>query len=68
MTYLGEFQLKFEPKRVPKPGSSTDLSYQVLLRDNLTQDFLDAKKLIPDIRSDQIAVRLLGREASKTAR
>lgn len=68
VTYLGEFHLKFEPKRVPKPGSSTDLSFQVLLRDNRTQDFLDAKKLIPDIRSDQIAVRLLGREASRTAR
>lgn len=67
VTYLGEFQLKFEPKRVPKPGSSADLSFQVLLRDNRSQDFVDAKKLIPDIHTDQITVRLLGRETSKTA-
>jgi len=68
VTYLGEFQLKFEPNRMPKPGSTTDLQFTPLLRDNRAQDLLEARKLIPDIRADQITVRLLGQNAAKASR
>lgn len=62
VSYLGEFQMLFEQNRLPKVGSSSEISYRVLLRDNRAQDFAEVKKLIPDIQPEQITVRLLGRD------
>ena len=65
VTYLGEFQMKFEQNRLPKAGSSSEIPFRVLLRDNRAQDFVDVKKRIPDLQPEQIVVRLLGRDTTQ---
>jgi hypothetical protein len=65
VSYLGEFQMKFEQNRLPSAGSSSQIPFRVLLRDNRAQDFVAVKKLIPDLQPEQITVRLLERDASK---
>jgi hypothetical protein len=59
VTYLGEIHLKFDQKKLPEKGTTVELPLQVVLRDTRAQDFQDVKKLIPDINTDQIVVRLL---------
>ena len=66
VSYLGEFHMKFEQNRLPMAGSSSEIPFRVTLRDNRAQDFAGVKKLIPDLRPEQITVRLLGHDATKT--
>lgn len=65
VSYLGEFQMKFEKNRLPKAGSTSEIPFRVLLLDNRAQDFVDARKLIPGLQIEQIRVRLIGLDAAK---